>query len=111
MEFQARKAAAAVVVTLVGRLDAVTAPDYERRMQELIDGGDVRVVIDFERLDYISSAGLRGLLVTAKQLKAKGGQLRFANIQGGVRAVFDMSGFGSMFQLDESVASALAALS
>jgi len=49
--------------------------------------------------------------VTAKQLKAKGGQLRFANIQGGVRAVFDMSGFGSMFQLDESVASALSALS
>jgi stage II sporulation protein AA (anti-sigma F factor antagonist) len=111
VEFQARKEAAAVVVALAGRLDAVTAPDYERRMHELIDGGDVRVVIDFERLDYISSAGLRGLLVTAKQLKAKGGQLRFANIQGGVRAVFDMSGFGSMFQLDDSVASALAAIS
>lgn len=111
MEFQLRREAPAVVVALAGRLDAVTAPDYEKRMHELIEGGDVRVVIDFERLDYISSAGLRGLLVTAKQLKAKGGQLRFANIQGGVRAVFDMSGFGSMFQLDDSVASALAALS
>ena len=111
MEFQARKEAGGVVVVLGGRLDAVTAPEYERRIHELVDGGDARFVIDFERLDYISSAGLRGLLVTARLLKAKGGQLRFANVQGGVRAVFEMSGFGSMFQLDESVTAALAALS
>jgi len=111
VEFQARKEAGGVVITLGGRLDAVTVPDYEKRVHELIDGGDTCFVIDFERLDYISSAGLRGLLVTARVLKAKGGQLRFANVQGGVRAVFDISGFGSMFQVDESVTAALAALS
>jgi anti-sigma B factor antagonist len=112
VEFQARKEAGnVVVIALTGRLDAVTTPEYEKRVRELIEGGDASFVIDFERLDYISSAGLRGLLVTAKLLKEKGGRLRFANVKGGVRAVFDMSGFASMFQLDDSVTAALAALS
>ena len=79
-------------------------------MQELIAGGDIRLVVDFEQLDYISSAGLRGLLVTAKLLKAKGGQVRFANVKGTVKEVFDISGFGSIFQMDDTVAAALAAL-
>lgn len=110
MEFQARKDGEVVVITLGGRLDAVTSPDYERRVRELLDGGGGRLVIDFERLDYISSAGLRALLVTSRLLQAKDGRLRFANVRGGVRSVFDMSGFGSMFQVDESVAAAVAAL-
>jgi stage II sporulation protein AA (anti-sigma F factor antagonist) len=110
LELQARNEENAVVVALGGRLDAVTSADFEKRMRELIEGGHDALIVDFERLDYISSAGLRALLVIAKTLKAKEGRLRFANIKGGVRAVFDMSGFASMFQLDDSVAAALAAL-
>jgi stage II sporulation protein AA (anti-sigma F factor antagonist) len=110
LEFQTRKEADGLIVALGGRLDAVTSADFEKRMRELIDGGNAAVVVDFERLDYISSAGLRALLVIAKALKAKDGRLRFANVKGGVRAVFDMSGFASMFQLDDSVAAAVAAL-
>jgi stage II sporulation protein AA (anti-sigma F factor antagonist) len=110
LEVQTRKEENAVVVALGGRLDAVTSPDFEKRMRELIDGGNAALVVDFERLDYISSAGLRALLVIAKTLKAKDGRLRFANVKGGVHAVFDMSGFASMFPLDDSVAAALAAL-
>lgn len=110
MDFQSRNESGSVVVTIAGRLDAVTSPEYEKKVRELIDGGSHRLVVDFEKLDYISSAGLRGLLVTAKMLKGKGGQLRFANVQGGVRSVFDMSGFGAMFQVEDSVAAALAAL-
>ena len=111
MEFQITKEKDGVVVALGGRLDAVTAPDFEQRMRALIEGGDTAFVVDFERLDYISSAGLRALLVIAKALKGKDGRLRFANVKGGVRAVFDMSGFASMFPLDDSVSAALAALS
>lgn len=110
MEFQVKNEANATVVTITGRLDAVTAPEYEKKVQELIGGGNLSFVVDFERLDYISSAGLRGLLVTAKQLKAKSGQVRFANVKGAVREVFDMSGFNSIFAMDDSVAAALAAL-
>lgn len=111
MEFQTRSEGKATVVTLTGRLDAVTAPEYEKKVRAMIEGGAIRFVVDFQQLDYISSAGLRGLLVTAKQLKAKGGELRFANVRGTVREVFDMSGFNSIFQMDDSVAASLAALS
>ncbi len=110
MEFQVKKEANATVVMITGRMDAVTAPQYESSVNELITGGDTIIVVDFDGLDYISSAGLRGLLVTAKLLKAKGGQLRFANVKGTVREVFDISGFGSIFQMDDSVAESLAKL-
>lgn len=110
MDFQAKKEGNITVIAISGRLDAVTAPEYEKKMHELIDSGDIRFVVDFESLDYISSAGLRGLLVTAKLLKAKGGQVRFANVKGTVKEVFDISGFGSIFQMDESVTAALASL-
>lgn len=110
LDFQTRKEQNAVVVALGGRLDAVTSPDFEKRMRELIDGGNAALVVDFERLDYISSAGLRALLVIAKILATRDGRLRFANVTGGVRSVFDMSGFASMFHVDDSVVAALAAL-
>jgi stage II sporulation protein AA (anti-sigma F factor antagonist) len=111
MEIRTTKEAKATVVAITGRLDAVTAPEYEKKMQELIGGGDVCFVVDFEALEYISSAGLRVLLVIAKLLKAKSGQVRFANVAGTVKEVFDISGFGSIFQIDTTVADALAAIS
>jgi len=110
MEIQSRKEANATIVTLTGRLDAVTTPDYEQRARQLIEGGAKCFVMDFAQLDYISSAGLRGLLLTAKLLQANGGQLRFANVGGNVRSVFEMSGFVSMFPIDDSVATALGAI-
>lgn len=108
MEMQTQKEANATVVTITGRLDAVTAPEYEMRLNDLIAGEKTGFVVDFEGLDYISSAGLRVLLATAKKLKVKGGQVRFANVKGTVKEVFDISGFGSIFQMDDSVAVSLA---
>lgn len=110
MEIQTKKEANAIVVVITGRLDAVTAPEYEKAVNELICAGEIKIVVDFDGLDYISSAGLRGLLVTAKQLKGKGGQVRCANVKGTVKEVFDISGFGSIFEMDDSVVAALAKL-
>ncbi len=111
MEIQIKKETSATVITITGRFDAVTTPQYEKTMNELITGGDIAFVVDFDGLDYISSAGLRGLLFTAKQLKGKGGQIRFANVKGTVKEVFDISGFGSIFQMDDSVSASLAKVS
>lgn len=111
MEIQTQKEANATVVTISGRLDAVTAPDFEKTLTELITGDEICFIVDFEQLDYISSAGLRALLATAKRLKVKGGKIRFANVKGTVKEVFDISGFGSIFQMDDSVAAALAMFS
>ena len=107
LEIQTKNEAGAMVVAIAGRLDTVTAPQFERTMDELIAGGEIALVIDFDGLDYISSAGLRGLLVTARKLKGAGGQVRFANVRGMVKGVFDISGFGSILPVDDSVAAAL----
>lgn len=111
MTIQTRKETNATVATLTGRMDAVTAPEFENEIRQLIDAGSSCFVVDFEGLDYISSAGLRSLLSTAKLLKSKGGQIHFANISGTVKEVFEISGFGSIFQTHDSVATALAQIS
>lgn len=111
MTIQTVKEANATVLTITGRMDAVTAPEYEKTLNEQIAAGETAFVVDFQGLEYISSAGLRALLATAKLLKSKGGQIRLANVLGTVREVFDISGFGSIFQIQDSVAAALADLS
>lgn len=111
MDFHVKKEAGATVVSVKGRLDAVTTPEYESKVKKLIDDGDTRIVVDFDGLDYISSAGLRGLLITAKLIKAKSGEVCFANVKGSVKEVFAISGFQSLFKTHDSVDAALAAAS
>ncbi len=111
MNLQTRIENNAIVVTVSGRLDAVTAPEYEKIIRELIDSGHIYMVVDFEQLDYISSAGLRGLLVMAKLLNAKGGRACLANVKGNVQSVFNMCGFNTVFKMENTVVEALAMVS
>lgn len=111
MDLQTKIENNAIVVTIGGRLDAVTAPEYEKSIRTLIESGNSHFVVDFDQLDYISSAGLRALLLMGKLLKEKDGQVCFANVKGNVRSVFDMSGFTALFKMENSVTEALSALS
>lgn len=110
MDIQIQETGNAWVVAVSGKLDAVSAGDYEKAVNQLITDDRIRLVVDFAQLSYISSAGLRVLLATAKQLKPKGGVALFANLQEGVRDVFEMTGFSSILGIHPSVESALAAL-
>lgn len=107
MEIQTMKKDSAMVVSVFGRMDATTTPAYEQKLNELIAAGQKSFVIDFNCLDYISSAGLRGILITVKAIKASGGKIVFANIRHTVKEVFDISGFATIFQIVDSVESAL----
>lgn len=95
------------LLTFDGRLDTQTAPEAQTLLTEAIAGEGKRVVIDFDQLDYISSAGLRILLIAAKQLKASQGEIRICNLNQVVQEVFDISGFSSIFQVFGSKADAL----
>ena len=110
MDIQAKKETNATVVSVTGRMDAITAPAFEKALNELIVAGETRFVVELAGLDYISSAGLRGILAIAKLLKGKGGQVCFAKVEGTVKEVFDISGFGTIFRMHDSVAGALAEL-
>lgn len=109
MDIQSSKESTATVISVTGRMDAITAPAFEAALNELIAGGEIRFVVELAGLDYISSAGLRSILAIAKALKVKGGLLCFANVKGTVKEVFDISGFGSIFPIHGSVADSLAA--
>jgi anti-anti-sigma factor len=107
MEISSRKEKNIPVVSVKGRIDAVTAPEFEKNMSEFILKGEINLIIDLSNLEYISSAGLRSILATAKKLKAEGGKMLFAGLQGPVEEVFKISGFYSIFSIFDSETTAL----
>jgi len=102
MEINSEKIRNCVVVSVKGKIDAVTSPDFEKSLSELIGKGEKIIVMDLGSLEYISSAGLRSILATAKHLKPIDGKLLFAGLQGPVKDVFRISGFASIFQIFDS---------
>lgn len=87
------------VLEFEGHLDTQTSPDAQEQMIELIEKGEKKILVHFGKLDYISSAGLRILLIAAKQLKAAGGELRLCCLNEVVKEVFDISGFTTIFNV------------
>jgi len=92
------------------RIDSSTSKAFEDAASALVDSGPKKVVIDASDLDYISSAGLRVILTTAKKAKAAGGGLTIACAGANVKEVLTVSGFDSIFGLHDSVDAALASL-
>ncbi|MBI4773707.1 MAG: STAS domain-containing protein [Deltaproteobacteria bacterium] len=101
------KSGGATVVSVKGRMDAASAPDFEKNMQEMIDGGQRAFAVDLSELDYISSAGLRAILSIAKRLKTLNGNFLIASLRGPVKEVFEISGFSSIIPIYDSVDAAL----
>jgi anti-anti-sigma factor len=102
MEIFTRKEQSTLIIGVTGRMDAATSPQFEKSIGELIAQGESVFLIDFSGLDYISSAGLRSLLIAAKQLKAKKGELAISGLKGPVKEVFTISGFYSLFKIIEN---------
>lgn len=95
------------VLLFEGNLDTNTAPQAQEQIDQVIDGGSAKVLINFESLNYISSAGLRVLLTTAKKLKAASGDLKICCLNETVREVFDISGFSTILTVVSSEDDAL----
>ena len=110
MEIEERTEGTAVIVSLDGRLDGVTAPDLETTITAIVERGDVRVVLECSQMGYVSSAGLRALLVGARKCQQGGGKLAIAALQPECRSVMEMSGFLSIIECHESNEAALAAV-
>jgi anti-anti-sigma factor len=91
------------IVTVEGRLDTISAPDFESKVQDRIAEGETRFVIDLSKLEYISSAGLRSILVAGKSTAATGGQLCCCGLHGVVKKVFEVSGFTSLFPIHSTL--------
>jgi len=108
MEVSTRTQGDVTIVGLHGSLDSVTSPQAQQALDAAVAGGVRKLAIDFTKLDYVSSAGLRVMLGTAKQLNAKGGALRTFGLNQTVKEVFDISGFSKILAVFPSEAEALA---
>jgi anti-anti-sigma factor len=92
-----------LVVRPEGRIDTNTCDELERALTGRIDGGARRLVIDMGGTDYISSAGLRVLLLAAKKLKGVSGQLVLCALNPSVRQIFELAGFVAIFAIEPDV--------
>jgi stage II sporulation protein AA (anti-sigma F factor antagonist) len=99
------------VVSPRGRLDSVTTAIFERDLLENIDSGATRLLLDFSKLDYISSAGLRSVLLAAKRIRASGGRMSLCSLNRQIAEVFDISGFSSILDIQPSYDAAVTRLS
>lgn len=110
LEIQTHDEGGARVLALSGHLDTKTAKGAEDAFEAAIAAGLTRLCVDFAKLEYISSVGLRVLLATMKKLKKAGGKLHLAAMNPTVKEVFDISGFSNIFSIFPTRAEALAAL-
>lgn len=98
-----------VLVSIAGRLDATTATELDTKFGELLEADDKNIIVSMEDLEYISSAGLRVILLFAKRLHAGKRKIGFAALSGNVKEVFDISGFYSLFEIYDTVEKAFSA--
>ena len=87
-----------LTIALEGRLDTTTAPELEQVLKESLDSVDA-LTMDFSKLDYISSAGLRVLLSAHKTMSRKGG-MKVTNVNEIVEEVFDVTGFADILTIE-----------
>ncbi len=98
-----------MLISLAGKLDSMTAQTFEQDLLGQIAQGRVRLVIDFSQLNYISSAGLRVILMAAKRIKVASGKLVLSGMQTHIREVFEISGFLTILNVLDGTNAAIAA--
>jgi len=97
--------------TIIGRLDADSSPEAEKVVQDALEGQTKRVLFDLASLEYLSSAGLRVLLSTAKEMRRRDGKFVLCSLNEFVKELFDVSGFQSLIPIADSVESGIEMLS
>jgi len=114
LQVTAQHLADVLVVAVDGRIDYVNADEFKAALMPHLGNGAAggsQVVLDLSRLEYISSAGLRVLMIAAREARARQGKLIAVALQPVVREIFEISKFTLVFQLFDSVQDALQQIS
>ena len=97
-----------LILMPVGRLDSANANSFESVVMDHIGKGARRMIVDFSRLDFVSSSGSRVLLIVAQALKAEAGALVLCSMKDHIKEVFEVSGFSQIIPVRDSREAALA---
>ena len=101
----------AVVIKTAGRVDGSNASQFQGALENVLDGNDGGMILDLEDLSYISSAGLRVILLVAKQLQGKSAKFGVCSLPDSISEVFQISGFDKIIPTYAAQADALSAFS
>ena len=99
MTIEIKRNAAETIIEAAGRLDTTTAPALDKAINEDMEGTK-NLVLDLKGIEYISSAGLRVILMANQQMEEVDGNLTIKNVNEDVRDVFEMTGFDSLLNLE-----------
>ena len=95
------------VITLDGFVDAHTAPNFESAIQSELDAGNVRILVDCSKLNYISSAGLGVFMSFVEEVRDQNGDIKICGLVPKVRHTFEILGFQDLFEMTDSMDDAL----
>jgi anti-sigma B factor antagonist len=110
MNIQSKKEDGVLTVAVDGKIDGATSPELESRLVDWLDQGETKIILDLQEVYYISSAGLRVVLVGAKRLQNKG-RLVLAGLKPEVKEIFEMAGFDTILDFYDLPGQAQEALS
>lgn len=91
------------VVRLSGYLDAHTAPRLEKKLKELTESGKYKILVDFQDLTYISSAGLGVFMGSIEECRENKGDIKMCQMQENVYTIFDLLGFPMLYDIDDNM--------
>jgi stage II sporulation protein AA (anti-sigma F factor antagonist) len=110
MDIAEVKTAGSLTLALTGRIDGSSSAAFEARLLQLIGAGERRLVLDLAGVDYVSSIGLRVLMLAARRLKPLGGKVVVCAVQPMVKEVFEIAGFSMVLPIVDSRSEAEALL-
>ena len=111
MTTQSQRNDGALIIKAVERIDSANAQKFYEELEATIQPSDAVVVLDMADLAYISSAGLRVILQTARTLQRRNAKFALCELSGTVREVFEISGFDRVIDIHASQSDAVTALS
>src|SRR5215831_14585419 len=109
MKIETRTVYDVLVIDMTGRLDSNSSGDAGDRIMSIVQGQHKRVLLDLEKVDFVSSAGLRVIIRGAKFLQVNRGELKICNARNGVKNVLETSGFNSLIKTYDTEKEAISA--
>ena len=106
MEVRHEVADGVALCRIAGKIDALTGPSLQAAADSAINGGNARIIFDMREVAYISSAGLRVIVLTAKHAKAANGGLAVFGLQPAISDVFEIAGLGAVIPIASNEAEA-----
>lgn len=99
MELTEQKTDQGVIIGIIGRLDTTNYAVLEKRLMDLLDSHQDKILVECSKMDYISSSGLRILLMALKKITAMKGKFALCGLQENIHEIFEISGFTSIFEI------------